>query len=160
MTHTKLLAALVALMLIACGSPLAPEAEDVPTSTTAELKACGAKVAPAGWQAQVSATSTRPIFSSSFAISSASDLFFAFDTSGALAGQHQATFEVTSPDGAMYQRKQVPFVPGSSTHTRVWSSMPIAGTWIQQFAMTGTWTVKVFLDAEANARATKAFVLQ
>ena len=38
--------------------------------------------------------------------------------------------------------------------------MPVAGTWIEQFQLSGTWTVQVFLDAETTPRATRAFILQ
>ncbi len=158
MTHNKLLAALVSLTLTACGNAITPDGEDLSASSSAELRA--AKPAPATWTAQVSATSTNPVFVSSFQIATTYDVYVAFDTAGALAGQHIATYEFSSPNGAVYQRNQVTFTPGTSTQYRVWSSLPVAGTMIQQYAMTGSWTVKVFLDAEATPRATKVFTLQ
>lgn len=160
--NNKLLAALVSLTLIACGNPIVPAGEDLSGSSTAELKArAPAKPpAPAAWTVRVSATSTNPVFATSFAIATTYDLYLAFDIPVALAGQHVAAFEVLSPDGAVYQRTQVSFSSGTSTQYRVWSSMPVAGTWIQQFAMTGAWSVRVFLDAESVSRAAQTFVLQ
>ncbi len=156
--NNTLLAALVSLTLVACGSPMVPAAEDLSATSQAELKA--ARPAAAVWQVQVSATSTNPIFKTSFVIATTYDLFMAFDLPVALAGQHLAAFEITSPGGTVFQRTEVPFSTGTSTHYRVWTSMPVAGTWIQQFSMTGTWSVRVFLDAEQVSRATQTFLLQ
>lgn len=165
--HHKLLAAVVALTLSACGTPIAPRGEDLSASTRDALvktklnpKTRRPPTPAGGWQAQVSDTSTDPTFKGGFAIATTYDLYLAFDIPQALAGQHVAAFEVASPDGAIYQRTTVAFTPGASTQYRVWSSMPVAGTWIQQFAMSGTWTVRVFLDDEQVSRATKTFVLQ
>lgn len=170
----QLLAALVSLTLIACGNPIAPESEDVSDSSSeAELKAANtlkasAQVArkpappppaPAAWKAQVSATATNPVFKTSFPIATTYDLFVAADIPK-LTGQHVAIYEISSPDGSVYQRTEVPFSTGTATTYRVWTSMPVAGTWIQMFAMTGTWTVRVFLDSETVSRASQTFSLQ
>ncbi|GEM_PF-2802793 len=161
MDPTRLAAAVACLTLIACGSPLAPASEAPTASSQAELKGPQKPKRPrasAQWAAQVSDTATNPTFASSFAILETYDLFFAFDVPASLPGYHSAAFEVVSPDGSVYQRTEVAFSTGAST--RVWSSMPVVGTWIQQFQMSGEWKVIVFLDAEQVSRASKTFVLQ
>jgi predicted small secreted protein len=164
--NNKLIAALASLTLLACGNPVAPAGEDLSAASEAELKISAATtrkktLTPAPvWQARVSATSTAPVFASTFSIETTYDLFIAFDIPVALSGQHVAIFEVSAPNGQVYQRTEVPFSSGTATSYRVWSAMPVAGTWIQQYAMSGGWTVRVFLDSEQVSRAVAAFVLQ
>jgi hypothetical protein len=170
----RLLAALVSLTLIACGNPVAPAAEDLSDSDSsqAELKASrasktpakkskgpAAATEPAAYAVQASDSATAPVFKTTFDIATTYDVFVAFDIPVTLAGQHVAVFEISSPSG-IYQRTEVPFSTGTATKYRVWSSMPVAGTWIEQYAMTGAWTVKVFMDAETAPRATQTITLQ
>jgi hypothetical protein len=176
--NNKLLTAALSLTLFACGNPIVPPGEDLSASSQAELrlqspvaiapktldaekfKLVDQKTKRIVWAAQVSDTATNPEFKTNFTIAETYDLFIAFEIPVALAGQHIAAFEVVSPNGAVYQRTEVPFSSAASTHYRVWSSMPVAGTWIQQFAMAGSWSVNVYLDGEQSSRASRTFILE
>lgn len=158
MNLRPLIAALVALTFTSCGSPVAELGD--PSDSAASIDDLKAARAPAAWKIRVAKTSTSPSFKSRFVIATTPDLFAALDIPTALAGQHVAAFEWISPEGVVFQRSEVPFSMGSAKTYRVWNAMPVSGTWIQQFAMTGSWSVRVFLDSEANSRATAAFVLQ
>lgn len=157
MNFRPLMAALV--VFTACGVPVAELGDSADQSASGDdLKA--AKRAPATYKVQVAASQTTPVFQTQFVIATTADLFAAFDVPVALAGSHVAAFEFVSPDGVVFQRTEVPFSMGGAKTMRVWNAMPVSGTWIQQFAMTGTWRVRVFLDSEANSRASASFVLQ
>ncbi len=165
MNHKPFAATVACLTLIACANPVAPPAEDLSASSSSEAELKGPQKvkrprAPSTWEAQVSDTATHPVFASTFTILETYDLYFAFDVPSSLPGTHNAAFEIVAPDGSVYQRTDVTFTTGASPHTRVWSSMPVVGTWIQQFSMSGDWQVRVFLDAEQVSRASKTFVLQ
>ena len=158
--NNKLLAALVVLMFTACAGPITPPGEDLTASSEAELRAARRPAPTPVWKAQLSQTPTNPVFATTFTIATTYDLYVAFDIPVSFPGQHIAAFEFVSPDGAVYQRTEVPFSPGTAKSYRVWSAMPVAATWIQQFAMTGNWKVQVFLNGESAPRATQTFVLQ
>lgn len=153
--------ALLALTFTACGVPVAElgDAED-PSSAIEELKAARAPAAPAPWKIHTSKTQSNPSFKTKFVIANTPEIFAALDIKSRLTGTHLAAFEFVSPDGVVFQRTEVPFSMGSARTYRLWNAMPIAGTWIQQFNMTGTWKVRVILDSETNSRATASFVLQ
>ena len=166
----QLLAALVALTLTACGNPVAPAGEDL-SGSTADALFDGTRVEvrkvrqprpppPLVWTSQISDTATDAIFKTSFPISTTHELYFAFDVPVPADYQQVARFVVTSPNGATFQTTQVPFSTGTSTRYRVWSSMPVAGTWIEQFQIKGTWTLKVYLSDEDAPRAQQTFLLQ
>jgi hypothetical protein len=63
---------------------------------------------------------------------------------------------VFEPAGNLYQRSEV----DSTGRGRVFAELPVAGTWIQQFAMTGRWRVKVFLDDQPRAAGATNFELR
>ncbi len=152
--------AVLTLTFCACGIPGAePDDEADAVSSVDDLKAAAA---PAAWKVRLSKTQTKPSFETSFAIATTPDVYGVLDIPSATAtkGQHHAAFEFISPDGVVFQRTEVPFKMGKAKSRRLFNAMPIAGTWIQQFQMTGAWKVRVFLDAEAAARATATFTLQ
>lgn len=153
----QLLAAIVSLMFTACAGPITPPGEELSTSS-ADLKA--AATAPAAFTAKVSASATNPVFQTTFPLATTYDLYVAFDIPTAISGTHVAVYEFVSPDGAIYQRTDVPFSMGRAKSYRVWGAMPVAGTFIQQYGMTGGWSVRVSLDAETAPRASAAFTLQ
>lgn len=159
--NRKLLAALFALTAVGCGTAYTPPPEELAVEKQAELKAGRATATTtSSWMVRVSKTSTNPTWATSFTISSTYDVFAAFDVPSNLAGDHVAHFEFISPDGAVFQRSDVPFNMGSSSAMRVWASLPVAGTWIQQYQMVGTWSVKVKLDADTTPRASVTFKLR
>ena len=114
---------------------------------------------------------TAPTFSSSFVINQTYDLFFAVDVNGALAGHHSASVFVNLPGGSAYQRLDVAFATDvaagageqqaekTATGYRVWVSMPVAGTVIEQYQLTGPWTASAFIDAGSTAAASASFSL-
>ena len=166
----QLLAALVSLMLTACGNPVAPAGEDLSGSTAdaiydgtrVEVRKVRQPRPPAApvWTSQISDTPTDAIFKTNFAIATTHELYFAFDVPVPATYQQVARFVVSSPNGATFQTTQVPFSTGTSSKYRVWSSMPVAGTWIEQFQIQGMWTLKVYISDEDAPRAQQTFLLQ
>jgi hypothetical protein len=150
----KLLGALLVLSAVACGGPLQPAGEELVGVSQSELKA------PAANTVRVSDSSTDPAFESQFSIANTYDVFFALDLTSKVRGAHTATYEVSAPSGAIYQVTNVAFTVSGTSGYRVWSSMPVAGTFIEQYSMSGTWKVKVFLDNGSTPTTTAAFVLQ
>lgn len=90
-----------------------------------------------------------------FAIDNTNTLFFAAEVAAG-PGPHRVVFEVVEPQGNVYQRTEA----ACDGAAQVFASMPVAGTWIQQFAMTGQWKVKVFLDDAPAAAGHTRFTLR
>jgi hypothetical protein len=157
-----------ALTVFACGQQVVAEDETatagVNTAQSDALKQtrAGSTIA---MRVRTSASQPGP-FATSFSINATYDLFFAFDFPSTKSGSHVAAFEVFTPGGALYQRTDVAFAAGQaavgnevqadliSGGFRVWASMPLAGTMIQQSAMTGKWSTKVLLDGVPVASST------
>lgn len=108
---------------------------------------------------------------SKFELQKARDLYV-YATWPNVAGDHVQTVEFYLPNGSLYLKKDTPFrvrrgvprarfVPGSSvpeqflTSSRgvpaVITALPVAGTFITQRNLTGTWTVRVLLDGNPVA---------
>jgi hypothetical protein len=78
---------------------------------------------------------------------------------------------VNLPGGSAYQRFDVNFATDvtagaaeqqtekTSTGCRVWVSMPVAGTTIQQYNLTGPWSASFYLDGSGAANASAGFSL-
>lgn len=90
-----------------------------------------------------------------FVLEATSDVHLSVDVMRPSPGPHVAAFEVFAPSGSLYQRFDVPFGAGVAASDdvltvrgglQVWATLPVAGTWIQQFQMVGGWRVEVFLD--------------
>ena len=153
---TRTLVALLCLCLSACGTPIAPAAEPLAARNQEGLQGLQ------GRALRFSESPTHPDFRHQFAIADTADLYLAFDarTKGAApTGGHHARFEISSPGGAIFQVTDVPYA-ASHQGARVWTSLPIAGTWIAQYAITGSWEVRVFLDDASEPAGTATFVLQ
>ena len=75
-----------------------------------------------------------------------------------LVGAHTQQLELITPDGSIYQRftSAVESVVGRAT---VETRLPVAGTWITEFSLEGTWKVKVYLDEAVTPLATATFTL-
>ncbi len=151
----KTIAALLLVSQFACGGPLAAPPPEQLAVSQAELRSPHVHRATVG----VAASSTQPDFKKRFAVAATPDLFIAFDSRSKAGVSHRARFEINGPSGAIYQATEVPFVQSGGT-TRVWTWLPVAGTWIEQYSMTGNWEVKVFVDDAADAAATSTFLLQ
>ena len=149
---TKTFAALM-LCLAACGTPVAaPPTEQLIGTSADELTSPQRTL-------RLSASDTRPDFKKNFTIATTPDLFVAFDYHSKSPGSHKATFEILAPSGILYQTTDVPFVVTQHA-ARVWNSLPVAGTWVEQYSMSGTWQVQVYLDDASDPAASTTFVLQ
>ena len=75
-----------------------------------------------------------------------------------LVGAHTQQLELITPGGSIYQRftSAVESVTGRA---RVETQIPVAGTWITEFSLEGTWTVNVYLDESVTPVATASFTL-
>lgn len=117
-------------------------------------------------------TSTSPVWGSTFVISSTTNLNLATDFSGLASGHHKASLFFYAPDTSLYQRNNVAFAVGvapaagevsaqkTATGYRIWTSLPVAGTNIDMYSMTGVWSGQTWIDAAASANAKLSFTLQ
>ena len=63
-----------------------------------------------------------------------------------------------TPDGSLYQRFTSD-VESADGRTSVETPVPVAGTWITEYQIFGTWTVNVYLDGDFTPVATTHFTL-
>ena len=94
------------------------------------------------------------------------------DIGGSFSGHHTERVVLWMPSGAAYQALNVAFaadVPAAageqqaqptSTGWRVWTSIPVAGTTIEEFSITGRWSAGVYVDSSTAANASMTFTLQ
>ena len=75
-----------------------------------------------------------------------------------LAGAHTQRLDLITPDGAVYQRFTAA-VEGVVGHATVETLVPVAGSWITQYSLEGTWKVNVYLDDAIKPLATATFTL-
>lgn len=166
MNLRTLSAALAALACLACGFEPVSEDRAASTAGTGQIDALKQK-GPGSISMRVrTADSQSGAFGTTFSIDATYDVYFAFDLPSSKSGSHRAAFEVFMPGGLPYQRTELPFAAGQAAVSpevqaelisggfRVWSSMPVAGTMIQQSALTGRWSVKVWLDGALVASST------
>lgn len=75
-----------------------------------------------------------------------------------LVGSHTQRLELIAPDGAVYQtfRTSIESVTGKAT---VETLVPVAGSWISDYHLFGTWRVNVYLDENAKTEGSDTFVL-
>lgn len=152
------------MLSVALGACGLPEGDDV-GATHQALKAAHAprhvsKGKVARGQVRVAASMQPRTYQDDFVINETNTVFFVA-APAAPSGQHQLTFEVFEPGGGLYQSQTVAFT-GSAKRIPVElvSSMPVAGTWVQQFSMTGDWVVKAWLDDAADPIDEASFTLE
>ena len=117
-----------------------------------------------------SALSRGPIeWRRAFVLEDTDDVHLSLDVMRPPPGTHVAGFEVYAPSGSLYQRFDVPYGAGVAPSdalvkvrggVQVWATLPVAGTWIQQFQMTGVWRVEVWLDQDTSPTDTFAFTME
>ena len=75
-----------------------------------------------------------------------------------LVGSHAQRLELIAPDGSVYQtfRTAVENATGQAT---VETHVPVAGSWITDYSLYGTWQVRVYLDENAAPETWESFVL-
>ncbi|MBK7864158.1 MAG: hypothetical protein IPJ65_37295 [Archangiaceae bacterium] len=144
----RIIGSLLAVTLTGCGGPVEAEADGAAAEAaeTAETALSASKAKVRVSTSRQSAKARR-----AYDVSSTNTLFFIAEARGCT--RHLA-FEVMEPGGNVWQRSE------AACEARVVASMPISGTWIQQFSMTGTWTVKVFVDDAPNPAGSARFLLR
>lgn len=75
-----------------------------------------------------------------------------------LVGAHVQRLELVTPDGSLYQRFSSD-VESADGRAHVETPVPVAGTWITEYQLYGTWTVNVYLDGNTTPVATTHFTL-
>jgi hypothetical protein len=115
---------------------------------------------------------TPPTWKTRFKVDNTITLFFATDVHGRFSGHHKLTAFVYAPGNSLYQRFDVSFAAGvpagqseqSAERTRggyrVWLQMPVAGTWIQQYQLTGKWSASSYVDGSPSPNAGVEFILE
>ena len=180
-TSTHLALFLAATSLVACGgSPTEPD--DSTTTASQELVRKSTRtVAPAPVVAPavtfaVDVTNTAGVVTPgapapTYVILNTNTVYFATEINGTFSGHHLASVYALMPSGAAYQRIDLSFATDvaaavgeqqaekTATGWRVWSSMPCAGTVIEQTHLTGVWTSELWMDSASTATARSNFTL-
>jgi hypothetical protein len=129
---------LLALGLLGCGQYNQPPGGSAPLAPSAAVSFCD---------------NPTPGCSSanSFQLTSLRDLHVVIDWQNLPEGTHAQTVSFFLPDGNLYQAFEKSFaVPeGSSGALSTEQALPVAGTWITQRSLAGTWQVTLTLDGQA-----------
>jgi hypothetical protein len=173
-SSSRLFVAASSLVLaLACG--VAPEEGGVESGEADGLKSQKTPVATTSTYAlqTTDVKVTTPVFKSSYVVTSTYELFYAVDLPSSLKGRHSLSIFVNAAGGSSYQRMDVKFTTDiaagigeqkaeklSNGAYRVWASMPVAGTMIEQYGLVGTWSAADHIDGDATAAATTTFQLQ
>ena len=90
------------------------------------------------------------------------DLFVAVDYQN-VTGAHTQLVQLFSPDGSYYQgfSRSVCIGPACTTDlpevvgtvAQYWVTVPVAGSYISQYSLTGTWRVDLYVDGTKTATA-------
>ena len=110
-----------------------------------------------------------PVAKSSFPIGTTSDLYIGIGFLG-MGATTKHTIYIFAPDGSFYQRIEVPVSEEAARHggartdqngplTVVWTSLPIAGSYITQYNLTGRWRVDLVSQTDPSPLATGTFEL-
>ena len=149
--------ALLSLLAVtaACGQPIEDELGSPAAQLTAEAK--GATTRAPAYALDVGSAQDGK-WATSFPISSTRNLYFALDAQGLPNGHHTVAFEVRMPDGSAFARYDVAVAVGVAAGpgeqqaqvvkggVRVWLSMPVAGTIIDQYTIAGSWAANAGVD--------------
>jgi hypothetical protein len=87
---------------------------------------------------------------STFSLATIRDLVVKVDWFGVPAGNHSQAVRVLLPDGGTFELSQTGFLidPRSDSSFLSVRSIPLAGSWVTQRRVTGTWSVEVSLDGQ------------
>jgi hypothetical protein len=77
---------------------------------------------------------------------------------GILIGTHTQRLQLVAPDGAVYQAFTTA-IDNANGPTLVQTRVPVAGTWITEYALEGTWQVRVYLEGSAVLQGYATFAL-
>lgn len=107
------------------------------------------------------ARSADPVWKTSYSVNSTYELYFALDVIGTIVGTSTLQLEIVMPGGLPYQVLLDTFTAASGEPIdggiRIWKSIPVAGTMIQQFAIYGEWSATAFVqesDASMHTAST------
>lgn len=87
---------------------------------------------------------------STFSLATIRDLVVKVDWFGVTAGNHSQAVRVLLPDGGTFELSQTGFLIDQSADSSFSSvrSIPLAGSWVTQRHVSGTWSVEVSLDGQ------------
>ncbi|MGA2483884.1 MAG: hypothetical protein ABSF92_12295 [Candidatus Acidiferrales bacterium] len=130
-------ALLLALGLLGCGQYNQPPGGSAPLAPSAAVGFCD-NPTPGCASA------------SSFSLNSLRDLNVVVNWQNVPEGTHGQKVSFFLPDGNLYQAFEKSFaIPeGSPAATATVQALPVAGTWITQRSLSGTWQVTVALDGQ------------
>jgi hypothetical protein len=156
MTCSKVCAILIAIALLAgCGTANSPAASLASGASLSKAPSTPAVGAIVRYCADGCSSTTDTL-----AIDSVRDVNVSVSWSN-LEGIHTQQLRFRLPSGDEYQKlntefdtSKLPLVGGSPT---VQAVLPVAGTWIQQHATVGAWTVDVYLDDKLITSSTLHF---
>jgi hypothetical protein len=94
-----------------------------------------------------------------FTLASLRDLNVFVDWQLVPEGTHAQTIQIFVPNGSLYQSFEKSFVvpAGAAGVTTTVQALPVAGTWITQRSLTGSWQVTLTLDGQAMSTQTVQF---
>ncbi|MBX7098328.1 MAG: hypothetical protein K1X89_11495 [Myxococcaceae bacterium] len=146
------------LALTACGLEVTDEAS-APVATAQDALNPGASVAAM----HASAAKVAGRWARRFPLATTRSIFVAVDVSGASPGGHVVELTFVQPGGLPWQVQTVSFQATGSggkhaAPERVWVELPVVGTWIEQYALTGRWTVEAAVDHGRSSSLT--FILE
>jgi hypothetical protein len=160
-------------LLFACGydaQELSAEELKSSTSSGSGTRTKGTtSVAPINYALRTSSSAGSTVWTSAFPLSSTYDVHLALDFPSTVTGHHRATLELRTPYGDVYQRIDVAFATDVAAGAgelqaqaisggwRLWFRLPVAGTFIDQYQLTGSWSGTAFYDAGASSVATNTF---
>jgi hypothetical protein len=105
-----------------------------------------------------------PAWSADFALASTPRIELAADLSGFAAGAHAVRIDVLDSDGLLYFTFHASFDPSSCELVqgacRIWKTLQVTGTTIEQYQRTGTWKVQAVVDSASVPLADAAFGLR
>lgn len=160
-------AAVVAMMVLAgaCGMPEDEQPGDAlgvahdyakakPVTTTPPAAVYALKTTDVKVAGQV------PVNKTALPIATTIDLYIAVDYQN-VTGSHTQLVQVFSPDGSFYQGFNKNICIGSGctanfpevigTTAQYWETLPVAGSYISQYNLTGSWRVDLYVDGVKKA---------
>lgn len=189
MIRSLFAATVATFVFCACGPELEAQTEDSSqqvqalksgTTSSSDKKVSTAK--PPKKSVDLSSYATRttdayqagvePTWKSSFGIMDTYTVEIANEVPSTVSGSHTLNVYLYSPSGSMYQSFSIPFAAGTTagageqqaevTSTggyRVWASLPVKGSSIDVYYLSGTWKAETWVDG-VGPKSTTSFELQ
>lgn len=168
--------ALALLSLTACGADFESGAPDelksnLKTNNTKHSKTTTTQATWATLTTDAHTAGVEPTWKTSFAIVDTFSVEIASELPATTTGHHSLNVYVYSPSGALYQSFSIPFAAGTAAGAgeqqaestasgfRVWASLPVKGTFIDSYNMTGSWRAESWVDG-TGPNSSAGFQLQ